>query len=575
MDEETIKQAVSAKQATREKSRLHLLMTAWEIEEAERHHTLLSLLQRKNAREYVEASNEAHMFERFMTHHHANQLKDDFDFGVGTYDEELLEFSISEEQLNQLEAFAIDHNLHDSNQTITKDKYSTDPFINSAESEDDDESCCDDVSECRSKFSCVALALQIFQLSLTMPPKKPSKGKRKSKQIPKFPESTGKNPCGNTASAQIGLAVERPAAQCTIDGGSIDGTFVERRPPQMDLPSRDFMVGPLTIPHAPFLPQMAWQIPPSNQQSMAGTSAIPPAQFEQRMPSQSATPFQYQSCLQAPALNVEGIHQAADNYRPGLRMRADHSDALLRVPSVIPGSSRAVRKPVHLCLPPVEPAGTGHIAQPGLGSPAITDQPLMSNSTHPPPLSSATISRIVDSARNMFKRDFLNNLMVASNNLKDMVLRAFNQGVEMHSSPSTMNSVDAWHLNERNKELVHQQVYIDSLCIGFAYLDDPDTNAAFRNPALFRIINRVLLEKRLSHWIDPNKRDHDNIIAFSGTILLWALQEHAKGTAGKSEFVVEDNRAAFDLIIQRLNDLLLSERAAVNKLVDDILAEIQ
>ncbi|KAG2361130.1 hypothetical protein BDR07DRAFT_1486221 [Suillus spraguei] len=147
MDKETIKQAISTKQVTREKSCLHLLMTAWEIEEAEHHQTLLSLLQQKNAHEYVEASNEAHMFERFMTHHHANQFKDDFDFGVGTYDEELLEFSISEEQLNQLEAFAINHNLHDSNQTITKDKYSTDPFINSAESEDDNESCCDDVSE--------------------------------------------------------------------------------------------------------------------------------------------------------------------------------------------------------------------------------------------------------------------------------------------------------------------------------------------------------------------------------------------------------------------------------------------
>ncbi|KAG1870110.1 hypothetical protein DFJ58DRAFT_837503 [Suillus subalutaceus] len=658
MDEETIKQAVSAKQATREKSRLHLLMTAWEIEEAERHQTLLSLLQWKNAREYVEASNEAHMFERFMTHRHANQLEDDFDFGVGTYDEELLEFSISEEQLNQLEAFAIDHNLHDSNQTITKDKYSTDPFINSAELEDDDESCCDDISE-------------IFQLS-DHASQETIKGKAEIKANTEIPrvhreepmwqyrqrsDWTGHRASGSAIQTGYTASSRSPpstkAAQCTIDGRSIDGTvcaipaagaptYVQYDVPPTDEPSWPGHDG-WCIDNVPS------SIPPSNQQSMAGTSAIPPAQFEQRMPSQSATPFQYQSRIQAPTLNVEGIHQAVDNYRPGLRMQADHSDALLRVPSVraasraapyeayrlimayakprpgelvrgeefstgvirvVPGSSRAVRKPVHLRLPPVEPAGTGHIAQPGLGSPAMTDQPLMSNSTQPPPLSSATISRIVDSARNAFKRDFLNNLMVASNDLKDMALRAFNQGVEMHSSPSTMNSVDAWvagsqktevkklktipnsirsifkdvgqsavdfalPISERNKELVHQQVYIDSLCIGFAYLDDPDTNAAFRNPALFRIINCVLLEKRLSRWIDPNKRDHDNIIAFSGTILLWALQEHAKGAAGKSEFVEEDNRAAFDSIVQHLNDLSPSERAAVDKLVDDILAEMQ
>ncbi|KAG1812752.1 hypothetical protein EV424DRAFT_1566500 [Suillus variegatus] len=125
MDEETITQAVSAKQATREKSHLRLLMTVWEIEETECHKRLLDLLQQKNAWEYVAASNEARLFERFMTHRHANQLEDDFDFGVGTYEEELQAF--------------IDHNFHDPNQLITKDKYSTDPFVNGAESDDDDE----------------------------------------------------------------------------------------------------------------------------------------------------------------------------------------------------------------------------------------------------------------------------------------------------------------------------------------------------------------------------------------------------------------------------------------------------
>ncbi|KAG1848558.1 hypothetical protein DFJ58DRAFT_842934 [Suillus subalutaceus] len=505
MDEETIKQAVSAKQATREKSRLRLLMTAWEIEEAERHQTLLSLLQRKNAREYVEASNEAHMFER---------------------------------QSPRISILL-------------------DPFINSAESEDDDESCCDDVSE-------------IFQLS-DHASQETIKGKVEIKANTEIPrvhreepmwqyrqrsDWTGHRASGSAIQTGYTASSHSPpstkAAQCTIDGRSIDGTVCAI--PAVGAPTY------VQYDDEPSWPgHDGWCI--------------------DNVPSS------------APALNVEGIHQAVDNYRPGLRMRADHSDALLRVPSVraasraapyeayrlvmayakprpgelvVPGSSRAVRKPVHLRLPPVEPAGTGHIAQPGLGSPAITDQPLTSNSTQPPPLSSATISRIVDSAHNAFKRDFLNNLMVASNDLKDMALRAFNQGVEMHSSPLTMNSVDAWvagsqktevkklktipnsirsifkdvgqsavdfalPISERNKELVHQQVYIDSLCIGFAYLDDPDTNAAFRNPALFRIINRVLLEKRLSRWIDPNKCDHDNIIAFSSTILLWALQEHAKG----------------------------------------------
>ncbi|KAG2359554.1 hypothetical protein BDR07DRAFT_1378604 [Suillus spraguei] len=144
MDREIITQAVSAKQATHEKLRLCLLMTAWEIEETKCHKRLLDLLQQRNAQEYVEASKEAHLFERFMTHCHTNQLKDDFDFGVGTYERELQAFGVSEEQSNQLEAFAVDHNFHDPNQTITKDRYPMDRFINGAESDDDDKICYDD-----------------------------------------------------------------------------------------------------------------------------------------------------------------------------------------------------------------------------------------------------------------------------------------------------------------------------------------------------------------------------------------------------------------------------------------------
>ncbi|KAG2370250.1 hypothetical protein BDR07DRAFT_1456201 [Suillus spraguei] len=603
MDEETIKQAVSTMQATREKSHLHLLMTAWEIEEAEHHQMLLSLLQRKNAREYIEASNEAHMFERFMTHCHTNQLEDDFDFGVGTYDEELLEFSISEEQLNQLEAFAINHNLHDSTRqsarisilrtpssTVLNRRMMTKAVVMTywklvpidwgikALSDHASQETIEGKAEIkanteiprvhreepmwqyrqRSDWTGHRASGSAIQTGYTASSAHPPQPRPHSAQL-----MAGPSVAPYVRSLQQGLPhmynmmcppQMNPLSQDTM-GGALTMShpqFMERRPPQMDLPSRDFMIppsshqsmaGPSTIPRTSFLPQMARQIPPSNQQSMAGTSAIPPAQFEQQMPSQSTTPFQYQSCLQAPVLNMEGIHQAADNYRPvcaasraapyeayrlimayaksrpGELVRGEEfSTGVIRV---VPGSSRAVHKPVHLRLPPVEPQA---------------------------------------------------------------------QGVEMHSSPSTMNSVNAWvagsqktevkklktipnsiqsifkdvgrsavdfalPISERNKELVHQQVYIDSLCIGFAYLDDPDT--------------------RLSCWIDPNKHDHDNIIAFSGTILLWALQEHAKGTTGKSEFVVEDNRAAFDSIVQRLNDLSPSERAAVDKLVDDILAEMQ
>ncbi|KAG2359555.1 hypothetical protein BDR07DRAFT_1488093 [Suillus spraguei] len=321
-------------------------------------------------------------------------------------------------------------------------------------------------------------------------------------------------------------------------------------PPQVNPPSPDMMCGPSSMAHPQSIQQWLPHInlPSQDMPAINSWPSTIPAQSQQQIPSQSTTPSQFQSCMQTLMLNVEGVHRAVENYRPGLRMQTDHSNALVRVPSVhaatqaapyeayclivayakprpgeviwgeefstgvVPRSSRAIHKPTHLRLPPVEPTGTGHIAQPGLGSPAISGQPLTSNSTQPPPLSSVTASHIVDSTCDAFKRDFINNLMVTSNYLKAMAQRTFNKGVEAHSSSSTMDSVNAWvvesqknelkklrtilstgqsifkdvgrsavnlalPISEQDKELEHQKVYIDSLCTDFAYLDNPDTHS--------------------------------------------------------------------------------------------------
>ncbi|KAG1902979.1 uncharacterized protein F5891DRAFT_978421 [Suillus fuscotomentosus] len=263
MDEETITQGVSAKQVTREKSCLHLLMTAWEIEETEHHKRLLDLLQQKNAREYVAASNEARLFKRFMTHHHANQLEDDFDFDVGTYKEELQAF--------------INHNFHDPNQLITKDKYSMDPFVNDAESDDNDKDWDEPISEVSSDRS----GVKAFPALSKYASQEDIKGKVEVK---------GKNPCGNTASAQIGLAMEHLVAPSRL----------AMQPPAM--PPRTTKAGAICQSLQQGLPYMY--------------------DMTQQIPTQSTT------CVQTPMLNVEGVHQAVKSYRSGLRMWPGYSDTL-------------------------------------------------------------------------------------------------------------------------------------------------------------------------------------------------------------------------------------------------------
>ncbi|KAG1886949.1 uncharacterized protein F5891DRAFT_988523 [Suillus fuscotomentosus] len=271
MDKEAITQGVSAKQVTRKKSCLHLLMTAWEIEETEHHKRLLDLLQQKNAREYVAASNEAHLFKRFMTHHHTNQLEDDFDFDVGTYKEELQAF--------------INHNFHDPNQLITKDKYSMDPFVNDAESDDDDKDWDEPISEVSSDRS----GVKAFPALSKYASQEDIKGKVEVK---------GKNPCGNTASAQIGLAMEHPVAPSRL----------AMQPPAMPPPHNQGRCH-MSIPAAGatiYVRYDSWSI-----------NGI------QQIPTQSTT------CVQTPMLNVEGVHQAVKSYRSGLRMWPGYSDTLL------------------------------------------------------------------------------------------------------------------------------------------------------------------------------------------------------------------------------------------------------
>jgi hypothetical protein len=59
--------------------------------------------------------------------------------------------------------------------------------------------------------------------------------------------------------------------------------------------------------------------------------------------------------MQTPALNVEGVHQAIETYRPGLRMQTDHNNALVRIPSVRAASRAAPYEAYRLVMAYAKP----------------------------------------------------------------------------------------------------------------------------------------------------------------------------------------------------------------------------
>ncbi|KAG2028996.1 hypothetical protein BDR03DRAFT_1019037 [Suillus americanus] len=119
MSDNAIEKATLAKQATREISRLRVMLTAWEIEEAERHAELLRELHRSNMEGYLDANQEAFWFERFLSDRTLADVKDDFDFNrTAAYPNDLASLAAADEQLNQLESHANERGLISSKEEL-------------------------------------------------------------------------------------------------------------------------------------------------------------------------------------------------------------------------------------------------------------------------------------------------------------------------------------------------------------------------------------------------------------------------------------------------------------------------
>lgn len=120
MTDDAIQQAALAKQASRETSRLRVILTAWEIEEAERHAELLRLLQSTNVKFYEEANDEASWFERFLSDQSLPQIQQDSNLNLRVYNNDLSSFVTADEMLNQIEHHAEERNLVASREEFTR-----------------------------------------------------------------------------------------------------------------------------------------------------------------------------------------------------------------------------------------------------------------------------------------------------------------------------------------------------------------------------------------------------------------------------------------------------------------------
>jgi hypothetical protein len=130
MSDGILKSAVVAKRADAESKRLHALATAWDLESTERHAILLQSIYRDNAEQYLDSLAEARFFESMMVRRTRQELEDDADFAIAAYSHDVMEHSIIDKQLDQLEEICAERKVscedtgdRDSGVEIRFDKY--------------------------------------------------------------------------------------------------------------------------------------------------------------------------------------------------------------------------------------------------------------------------------------------------------------------------------------------------------------------------------------------------------------------------------------------------------------------
>ncbi|KAG1823851.1 uncharacterized protein BJ212DRAFT_1296381 [Suillus subaureus] len=121
MTDDAIQQATLTKQASREPSHLCVILTVWEIEEAERHAELLHLLQHNNMEIYKEANDEASLFEKLLSDWSSTEVQNDLKLNLASYHNDLTSLANTDQLLDKFENHAQDRNLIISQEEFARD----------------------------------------------------------------------------------------------------------------------------------------------------------------------------------------------------------------------------------------------------------------------------------------------------------------------------------------------------------------------------------------------------------------------------------------------------------------------
>ncbi|KAH7905149.1 hypothetical protein BJ138DRAFT_1165288 [Hygrophoropsis aurantiaca] len=106
-----IRSVAMAKHATRERNRHRILLTAWEIEEAERAKEMLEGIQQQNVQEFCAAEEELEFFKAVLDRRNIDDLADDIHYRHAVYGDETHGFQSCDQQLNIIEDVVQERNI--------------------------------------------------------------------------------------------------------------------------------------------------------------------------------------------------------------------------------------------------------------------------------------------------------------------------------------------------------------------------------------------------------------------------------------------------------------------------------
>ncbi|KAI6009744.1 hypothetical protein PISMIDRAFT_17479 [Pisolithus microcarpus 441] len=103
MSENTFSKALAMKEADRESARLRALMTAWELEAVSHQREFLLAIQEENMQQFLQSADDLQFFMNILECCSVNELKNEEDFQVGTYGQDLTSLALEDEHLSQME----------------------------------------------------------------------------------------------------------------------------------------------------------------------------------------------------------------------------------------------------------------------------------------------------------------------------------------------------------------------------------------------------------------------------------------------------------------------------------------